>query len=271
MMMIMAAGSGLGLGALAVAAIAFGWYIVRNDRSAGWTGQVLLALGTLLLSVGVLSRALNGHGWPFVTPADTAVGIALLALGLYLGWAWASREPGAGFAITIVALALLSYGLSQQPKAPLTQPLPPTNALSSASFTMCGGAFLALSAAISLSSLARIWGASRFPGWRWLPQESSSQASELFVRWALFSLAIGLAIDMWWVQATSIAETGLGFRNDAQQAGIAIAWLIYFMALRLCARSRWRGWPWAAILVVGFVCVLPILLEVSWLENTLPI
>jgi len=47
-MMIMAAGSGLGLGALVVAAIAFGWYTVRNDRFAGWTGQVLLALGTLL-------------------------------------------------------------------------------------------------------------------------------------------------------------------------------------------------------------------------------
>ena len=59
--------------------------------------------------------------------------------------------------------------------------------------------------------------------------------------------------------------------NDAQQAGIALAWMVYFGALRLRANPRWRGWPWAAILSIGFLCVLPILIDAPWLEKTLPI
>jgi hypothetical protein len=80
----------------------------------------------------------------------------------------------------------------------------------------------------------------------------------------LVCLAIGLAIDTWWLQ-----EIGLGNENDAQQAGIAIAWMIYFVALRLRTNSRWRGWPWAAVITAGFLCTLPILLDVSWLDASI--
>jgi hypothetical protein len=79
-------------------------------------------------------------------------------------------------------------------------------------------------------------------------------------------LAFSLAIDTWWLQ-----KVGLGNANDAQQAGIALAWMVFFVALRLRAHPRWRGWPWAAILTVGFICVLPILINAPWLEKTLPI
>ena len=47
--------------------------------------------------------------------------------------------------------------------------------------------------------------------------------------------------------------------------------MIYFLALRLRASPRWQGWPWTAILMVGFVCTLPIVIDAPWLEITLPI
>jgi hypothetical protein len=95
---------------------------------------------------------------------------------------------------------------------------------------------------------------------------TDEKASEIIVRGALLCLAAGLAIDTWWLQ-----KVGLGSSNDAQQAGIAVAWMVYFVALRMRAHPRWRGWPWAAVLTVGFICVLPILMNVPWLEDTLPI
>ena len=88
----------------------------------------------------------------------------------------------------------------------------------------------------------------------------------MLVRIALLCLAVGLAIDTWWLQ-----KVGLGTKNDAQQAGVAIAWMVYFIAVRLRASPRWRGWPWVSILIVGFVCTLPILMDVPWLGNSLPI
>jgi hypothetical protein len=84
------------------------------------------------------------------------------------------------------------------------------------------------------------------------------------VRGALLCLALSLAVDTWWLQ-----KVGLGNANDAQQAGIALAWMVYFVALRLRANPLWRGWPWAAILSIGFLCVLPILIDAPWLEKTL--
>jgi hypothetical protein len=262
--MMVAVWWGLGYATLAVAALVLGWYIYRNERILGVIGQLLIAIGVLFLSAGLLIRAQKGQGWPFVSWADTASGIALLMLVLYLGWVSLSRAPSVGFSAAVLALFLLFFGLAQQVTAPVTVPFRPIEARLGALCIMCGGAFLALSAALGASSLARSLLERRFAAWRWVDLQTSTRASEAFVRWALFFLAIGLAIDVWWVQ-----KLELGMAGSAQQAGIAIAWVIYFLAVRFHSHPRWRGWPWATIMIVGFVCVLPILLNVSWLENTL--
>ena len=82
----------------------------------------------------------------------------------------------------------------------------------------------------------------------------------------LVCLAVSLAIETWGLQ-----KIGLGTNGDAQQAGIAIAWMVYFVALRLRSSPRWRGWPWASVLLVGFACSLPILIDVPWLAMPLPV
>lgn len=256
----------LGYAALLVAAATFAWYIVSDQSTAGLTGQLSTAWGVLFLGVGLIHRALKGHGWPFVSPVDTMTGIALLMLLFYTVWAFVSREWGIGLFATAIALVLVSWGLPQQINAPITHPLPTSNVLISSTLTMCGGACLGLSAAIGLSSLAHTLLAARLASWHWLPERATAASSELFIRSALFCLAISLAIDVWWVQKLELAMA-----SNAQQAGIAIAWLIYFAALRLRAHPRWYGWAWAAILVVGFICVLPILINVPWLETTLPL
>lgn len=256
--------SGLGYAALVVAAFVLGRYIWRNERVLGLTGQLLIGLGVLFLGAGILTRALKGHGWPFVSWTDVAAGTALLMLFFYLGWVMISKSPSVGFTIVVLALVLLSFGLAQQAKAPVTIPFRPVKARLSLLSTMCGAACLALAAALGASDLARGLLENRLPGWRWMTQKTSAGASEAFVRWALFFLAIGLAIDVWWVQKLDLGMTG-----SAQQAGIAIAWVIYFIAVRFYSHPRWRGWPWATFLIVGFICVLPILLNVPWLEKTL--
>ena len=124
---------------------------------------------------------------------------------------------------------------------------------------------LAMAAASGLAHVIRTW-RSPFTAGAGDAEQGSEEASEILVRTALLCLAIGLAIDTWWLQ-----KVGLGNENDAQQAGIAIAWMIYFVALRLRSSPRWRGWPWASILTVGFICTLPILMDVPWLDHTLPI
>jgi hypothetical protein len=283
-MTLLAAWWGMGYAALLVATITFGWYVVRRYellkesaaldtvkvfkeiQAAGLTGQILIVISALALWTGLLSRAIKGHGWPFVSSADAAIGIALLMLSIYLGWELLSRDRGTGFAVTTIALLLLSYGLSQLPQSLMTRPLMSKGMLLSASLNLCGGSLLALAAAISLATLARSRYVPHTPDSDDSPKEARHDPSETLVRAALVCLAVSLAIDTWWLQ-----KVGLGGSNDAQQAGIAIVWMIYFVALRLRASTHWRGWPWTAILAVGFVCTLPILINVPWLDSTLPI
>jgi len=232
----------------------------------GLVGQILATISALTLWSGLLSRAVKGRGWSLASPPDTAMGIALLLLLIYFGWKLFSRERGTGFAGATIALMLLSYGLGKRSQAPITILFISKGMLLSASLNLCGGSLLALAAAISVTDLVRIQYASCPSEQRKSAPNTNGNASEILVRGALLCLAVGLAIDTWWLQ-----KVGLGSSNDAQQAGIAIAWMIYFVALRLRASPRWRGWPWTAILTVGFICTLPLLLNVPWLENTLPI
>lgn len=265
-MVILTAWWGMGYAALMVATIAYGWYSIRSQKTVRLTGHVLAATSTWMLWTGLLRRATKGHGWPFVAPADRATGIALLMLLMYLGWELFSRERDTGFTVSSIALVLLSYGLSQYAGATVTDPITSVGMLLGASLNLCGGSLLALAAAVSLARLMHARYALVSSVRPELPLETGDQMSETLVRGALFSLAISLAIDTWWLQ-----KVGLGSSNDAQQAGIAVAWMVYFVALRLRTTPRWRGWPWTAILAVGFICILPILIKVPWLETTLPI
>jgi hypothetical protein len=130
----------------------------------------------------------------------------------------------------------------------------------------CAASLLALAAAISLTNTVLAWHRPAPQGGQSAVAGAEERTSEILVRVTLVCLAASLAIDTWWLQ-----KVGLGGGGDAQQAGIAIAWMVFFVALRLRTSSRWRGWPWASLLAVGFVCTLPILLNVPWLDNTLPI
>jgi hypothetical protein len=193
------------------------------------------------------------------------MGIALLLLLLHTCWSLFSRRPETGLFVTIVALALLTHALSQFPQGPVTSTFTSRASLLSDTLYAGGGSLLAMAAATGLAYIVRTWR----PPFAADPgdvAQGPEEASEMLVRTALLCLAIGLAIDTWWLQ-----KVGLGNENDAQQAGIAIAWMIYFIALRLRSSPRWRGWPWASILTVGFICTLPILMDVPWLDNTLPI
>jgi hypothetical protein len=208
----------------------------------------------------LIVRFTRGHGWPFQSPADLATGIAVLLLTLYLGWSLATSHRRAAWFVSITALALLSYALMRQPPTLSTQPFPSLGIRAGTILNLGGGAFLALAAAASLANL--VFSPSHPP--EGPGANANDRASEAFVRGALFCLAMSLAIDTWWLQ-----KVGLGNANDAQQAGIAVTWMVYFVAIRLRAQPDWKGWPWTAIVTVGFWCTLPILLNVPWLEMTL--
>jgi hypothetical protein len=270
MMVTVAAWWGLGYAALLVTVVTYGWRAVRTyvvhpgqqiQREAAalkWTGRLLSIVSTVFLWAGLLSRASRGHGWPVVSPADAAAAIALLLMSAHLVWSLFVRGQHAGLATALISLVLLSYGLGQFPHGPVTLPLSSKASLASDALNLCGGSLLALSAATGLTYIIRH---------RYAPDQGAGEkASEMLVRAALVCLAFSLAIDTWWLQ-----KIGLGNEGDVQQAGIAIAWMVYFVALRLRTSSRWRGWPWASILIVGFACTLPILLDVPWLGNKLPI
>jgi hypothetical protein len=264
-MIVVTAWWSLGFSALMVAVVAFGWSASRRDRALGLTGQVLTATGTLILWIGLINHVTKVQGWPFTLPADLAVGIALLTLSIYLGCSVAWRDIRSGFAVTAIALLLLGYGLGQQPTTLIAQPPPPTGVRLSTLLNMLGGSLLALAAALSLTHLVSLWIALQ-EGQRSSRTTIDDRASETLVRGALICMAFSLAIDTWWLQ-----EVGLGNANDAQQAGLAVAWIVYFAALRLRIHPHWREWPWATVLAVGFVCTLPILINAPWLENTLPV
>ena len=265
-MIALSAWWGLGYAAVLVATVTHYWHILHRDPAVGLTGQILALVSTVLLWVGPIRRARLGHGWPLVSPADSATSIALLMLLLHQLWTLFSREIESGFAVGAIALILLSFGLGAQPPTMTTLPQPSTAVLASKLLTLSGGSLLALAASLSLTSLLR--------GQRLRAREpldagrrdTLQHVSEMLVRGALSCLAIGLAVDTWWLQ-----KVGLGNANDAQQAGLALAWMVYYFALRLRVHPRWRGWPWAAILAAGFACILPILIDAPWLENTLPI
>jgi hypothetical protein len=286
-MMILTAWWGLGYSALMVSTVTFGWYLLRRDKAIGSTGLILTLISTAMLWIGLIARMIKGNDWPLTSSADLAGGIALIMLLLYSIWKLFSHELETGLFVTAIALVLFSYGLGQQSSHPLLQPVPSTGVLVGALLKLCGGSLLALAAAISLTPLIGNWLSLRI---RPRPADTShgpaesyhrvsvqtargldkqadlQRTSEILVRAALLCLAFSLAIDTWWLQ-----KVGLGNANDAQQAGIALAWMVYFGALRLRANPRWRGWPWAAILSIGFLCVLPILIDAPWLEKTLPI
>lgn len=264
-MIVVTAWWSLGFAALMVAVVAFGWSATRRDKALGLTGQVLAATGTLLLWIGLISHIAKRQGWPFTSSADLAIGIALLTLSIYLGCSIAWRDIKSGFAVTAIALLLLGYGLGQQPAMPVTQPPPSTGVRVSTLLNVFGGSLLALAAAFSLTHLATRWMAQQ-EGRQPSSATNDDRVSEALVRGALICVALSLAIDTWWLQ-----RVGLGNANDAQQAGLAIAWIVYFVALRLRTHPHWREWPWATVLTVGFVCTLPILINAPWLENTWPV
>jgi hypothetical protein len=291
-MVILSAWWGLGCSALTVSAVTFGWYLLKREKAVGLSGLILTLISTVLLWIGLISRAARGYGWPFASSADSAAGIALLMLLTYSIWKLFTDDLETGFAVTAIALILFSYGFGQQHLPLFNQSRPSTGIIVGLLLKLCGGSLLALAAAISITPLMNKWLSSRsrsqsayashdpsggfgpeniqdapFQAARLHPERPDLQhASEVLVRGALLCLAFSLAIDTWWLQ-----KVGLGNTHDAQQAGIALAWMVYFGALRLRAHPRWRGWPWAAILSIGFICVLPILIDAPWLEQTLPI
>jgi len=264
-MVMVTAWWGMGYAALIVATIAYGWPGPDRRGLAPRVADVFVAISALLLWSGAVSRAFVGHGWPFVSPADRASAIGLLLLPIYLVWRQIARRAESGLAVAAVALLLLSYGLGHYAQAPLTEPVPPPGVLVESLLNTLGGSLLALAAASSVAG--------------WLPRNSSgltakqarsaetgTDGSEKLVRGALLCLALSLAIDTWWLQ-----KVGLGAIDDAQQAGLAVSWVVYFVALRLRSSPQWRGWPWTAMLVAGFVCTLPMLIQVSWLGTPLPL
>lgn len=277
-MVILTAWWGLGYSALLVSTVTFGWYFLRRDKAIGLVSLILTLISTAMLWIGLVTRVVKGNDWPLVSSADLAAGIALIMLLLYSIWKLFSHELDSGLGVAAIALVLFSYGLGQQsPPQPFPQPAPSTGILLGTLLKLFGGSLLALAAATSTAPLIASRLASRIqsqadyavqPPTQGLNPEPHDlqRVSEILVRGALLCLALSLAIDTWWLQ-----KVGLGNANDAQQAGIALAWMVYFCALRLRADPRWRGWPWAAILSIGFVCVLPILIDAPWLEKTLTI
>lgn len=257
----MAALWGLGHAAVAAAAAAWGWLTVRSCRAAGLSGQVSMTLGVMLLVASLTVRAIRGHGWPLISSADTAAGIAIVMLLVYLVWASWSGEYGPGLVVAALSLILLTWATVAQFQS-ATRPWRVESTLISGMLNMVGGACLGLAAAVGLYDLGRRGLQTRLSRWHWATV--SANAGELSVRAALLFLAVALALDVWWGQ-----KLDLGVTRNAQQAGTAIAWMVYFVAVRLRSHLFWRGWAWSAVLVIGFVCILPILLNVSWLETTL--
>ena len=271
-MTLYAACWGLGYAAIWCAVAAYGWHSIQHyrkrDRSLvwptatalQWTGHLLSAASTILIWLGLWLRAQRGHGWPIVSSADAAGVVALILLVIHTLWAFLSPKYQSGTLVTLTVLALMSYTLGQFPDGLIALPLTNKASLVSEALNLCGASLLGLAAAASVTdTLRRCLSQSEFS-----ESNLEEQASEVLVRIALLCLAASLAIDTWWLQ-----RVGFGGSGDAQQAGIAIAWMIYFVALRLRDSARWRGWPWASVLTVGFFCILPILLDVPWLEATL--
>ncbi len=255
---------GLGAAALTVAAVLLIAHLLHGQDTLAAAGQLLTAVGLLLFTAGLTLRAVRGHGWPFVSWNDTAAGMATLMLLIYLAWSIATRNPGGGAVAVPIALGLAALGIARQIKSPVTLPMGQLDAVISSGATLLGGAFLALSAVTGLSGLARLVLKARLGQGAWISAQTATRWGEVWVRCGLFFLAAGLAVDVWWVQ-----QFDLNLTDNAQQAGIAVAWMIYFIALRLKGQPRWQGWAWDAIQVIGFVCTLPILLDVPWLNQPL--
>jgi hypothetical protein len=261
-MMLLTATWSLGYAALVIGVILLSYRLLyrRHRQSDPLAAQALLVIGTVLLWTSLAIRFIRGRGWPFQSPEDLASGMALLLLLFYVAWSLASGQRRAALFVAAIALLLLSYALIRQPPTFSTQPYPSPGVRTGTVLNLAGGALLALAAATSLASLVDPPNAQ--------PPASQpanyDQASEAFVRGALFCLAASLALDTWWLQ-----KVGLGNIKNAQQAGIAVTWMVYFVAVRLRTQPDWKGWPWTALVTVGFACALPILLNVPWLETTL--
>lgn len=277
-MVMTAAWWGLGYGALLVAVVAYGRHFLRSCLfglepqspvkavASQRVGESLIVVSTVLLGAGLLSRALRGRGWPIVSAADAAAAMAVLVLLLHTICLLSSAGKSPGLPAASIALLLLSYGLAGLPVAPVVVPFRPAVSLVSDALNLAGGALLALAAAFGLSALV----SAHTAGAPLPPQRDSSTAddpaSETMVRAALLCLAVSLAIDTWWLQKIELGRAG-----EAQQAGIAVLWMVYFVALRLRSSPRWRGWPWTSVLLVGFACALPILIDAPWLAMPLPV
>jgi|GEM_PF-4638511 len=255
---------GLGEAALAVAGVLLVGYMLQGWRAWARSGQLLVIVGEVFLGAALILRGVRGHGWPITFWPDMAAGIGVVMLLVYLVWSSATRNPSTGAVTVPVALGLSLLGAAQQVTAPVTTPMSNLNLVLSSGATLLGGAFWGLSASIGLSGLIRLALKTRFIRGCWLPARVGSRWSEIWVRGGLIFLAIGLAIDVWWVKPLDLVAT-----DNVRQGGIAIAWMIYFIALRLKNHPRWQGWAWDAIQVIGFACTLPILLDVPWLNQPL--
>lgn len=255
---------GLAEAALVVATVLLTGHMLNGRRAWALGGQLLTLAGVLLLGVALTLRGARGHGWPIVSWADTAAGIGVLMLLVYLIWSSATGSECSGAPIVPIALGLAVLGAAQQVTAPVTMLLSQTDRIVGSSATLLSGAFLGLSAGTGLSGLARLALQRRFAHGRWLDERTAMRWGEIWVRCGLLFLVVALVADVWLGQ-----QFDLDAANNARQAGIAIGWMIYFVALRLKSHPRWQSWAWDAVQVIGFACMLPILLDVPWLNQPL--
>ncbi len=247
-------------------------YVVHMRSGRIWAAPVATGATTLswiLLTAGLVQRALAAGHWPLTNRYEFALCFvwAIISLYLLLEFSWRDRRGGA--VVLMAALLVASYVLTRPPEERAISPLLP--ALRSAWLQVH-----VLSTAVGYGAFGVAAGLGLLRLMQRVPPDGSEQPEpplhrveiertmERVLALGFPWLTLGILTGAIWAQKA----WGRYWGWDPKETWALITWLWYLLILHLRPLQSWRGRRLASLVVAGFGVVLFTFIGVPWLVRT---
>jgi len=240
--------------------------LFKGGPVVGRLGTGLALAGLACLTIGLVTRTLETEHWPLSNSYEFAMSFAWCILVIYLVLEYVMRTRSLGASVLLIALLIASYAQILAPESTrIGRPLLPALRTGWLQLHVTTGAVAYGAFAVSCGASVMYLIGKRAPS---LPEHflESATVDEFNSR----ALAVGYpAMSLVLITGTIWAQLAWGryWSWDIKETWTLITWLVYTLLFHVRAIRGWRGWPIAALSIVGFLLVLFTLWGVGWLAT----
>ena len=240
---------------VALALVAYGWYVVRRSRVVGQAATMFAGIATVALALHLVFRWTAAAHAPWSNQFEFATAFAT---AIMVGNVWAERayrDRRINLFIVPIALALLAYAATLPSTVKDPGPVIPAlqnNLLLTIHVSSAVAAYGVFAIAFAGAVIFLVQGGPR-NRMAWLPE--AAVAEDLAHRAVMVVVplhALVLTLGAWWA---SIAWSR-PWAWDPKETSALVTFLIYVLYLHARNQRGWRGTPAALVLIVGFGATL---------------